>query len=295
VRQAGLSPVAFCDRVRTRAEALCVDGALACTDPLEALAAHPDLVVIATDAPSHAALARQALRAGAHVLIEEPSALCLSDADRLLELARQQRRTFTPCQPWCFSPDVRALFDSLREKRLGTLCHGAVQIRRDCRRASLAGWQSGGGVLLEESLPAVDLLRRVFGAPLAVSCFWQNGMHPQVMAEDCAVAAVRFGGGALGVIEASACCAEDCGAALSVFGSAGSAVLGGDALGGSLAALYADAADAISHGNSPLVTGQDSRETLAFLFACQQSAATQTTVTLRQNPDRPAAAASAAR
>jgi predicted dehydrogenase len=43
---------------------------------------HPDLVAVATDSGSHAALAVDCIDAGCHVLIEKPLALSLSDADK---------------------------------------------------------------------------------------------------------------------------------------------------------------------------------------------------------------------
>ena len=48
-----------------------------------------DAVVVATPPGSHAALARQALSAGCHVLVEEPLAASVEDAEMLVELSNR--------------------------------------------------------------------------------------------------------------------------------------------------------------------------------------------------------------
>src|SRR4051812_7355845 len=52
-----------------------------------------DAVVIATIAPTHFDVARRALGAGKHVMIEKPMTLTTSDAVALTALARKLRRT----------------------------------------------------------------------------------------------------------------------------------------------------------------------------------------------------------
>lgn len=62
-------------------------------DSFEAgLALHPDLVVIATYADSHADLAIRAMEAGAHVFVEKPLATTVADAERVVETATRLRR-----------------------------------------------------------------------------------------------------------------------------------------------------------------------------------------------------------
>lgn len=58
----------------------------------EGLATKPDLVVIATYADSHAALAIQAMEAGAHVFVEKPIATTVADAQRVAEVAKRTGR-----------------------------------------------------------------------------------------------------------------------------------------------------------------------------------------------------------
>jgi predicted dehydrogenase len=64
------------------------------TTQLDELLADPalDAVVIATIAPTHYDVARRALLAGKHVLVEKPMTLTSADAHALTALAGQQRR-----------------------------------------------------------------------------------------------------------------------------------------------------------------------------------------------------------
>ena len=57
-----------------------------------ALKTNPDLVVIATYADSHAALAIQAMQAGTHVFVEKPLATTVADAEAVAETARRTNR-----------------------------------------------------------------------------------------------------------------------------------------------------------------------------------------------------------
>jgi predicted dehydrogenase len=58
----------------------------------EGLAQKPDLVVIATYSDSHAALAIQAMEAGAHVFVEKPLATTVADAQKVVDTAQRLSR-----------------------------------------------------------------------------------------------------------------------------------------------------------------------------------------------------------
>src|SRR5688572_8612123 len=64
------------------------EGVATHTDVHEMLATHkPDVVHVVTPPASHAELSRACLEAGAHVYVEKPFALSISDADAVLGLA----------------------------------------------------------------------------------------------------------------------------------------------------------------------------------------------------------------
>jgi predicted dehydrogenase len=69
----------------------------------------PHVVHICTPSPSHVALAKLALEAGAHVLIEKPLAPTLESTVSLLELAHQRQKMLTPVHQFPFQEGFRRL------------------------------------------------------------------------------------------------------------------------------------------------------------------------------------------
>jgi predicted dehydrogenase len=70
---------------------------------------HADGIVVATPAPSHAALAARALEAGKGVLVEKPMTLGAREAQQLVELAEAMDRPLMVGHLLLFQPAVREL------------------------------------------------------------------------------------------------------------------------------------------------------------------------------------------
>ncbi len=68
-----------------------------------------EAVVVATDAPSHFAIADASLRAGKDVFVEKPLALSSRDADAMVALAEQERRVLMVGHLLLFHPAVTRL------------------------------------------------------------------------------------------------------------------------------------------------------------------------------------------
>jgi predicted dehydrogenase/nucleoside-diphosphate-sugar epimerase len=73
--------------------------------------AQPDVVHVCTPPAAHAAGARTALEADAHVYVEKPFALTAADAVRLLELAERRKRIVCAGHQLLFDPAFTALVD----------------------------------------------------------------------------------------------------------------------------------------------------------------------------------------
>jgi predicted dehydrogenase len=86
-------------------------------------AADVDAVVVATPAASHHTLARAALLAGQHVLVEKPFTTSETEAESLVELAERRRRILMVDHPVVFSPAMAAVRELLAAGRLGDLQH----------------------------------------------------------------------------------------------------------------------------------------------------------------------------
>ncbi|BAM04531.1 Gfo/Idh/MocA family protein [Phycisphaera mikurensis] len=91
----GVALAGLNDEDRGRAEALAASGAAGSPrvfTRLEDLLDAVDAVVVATPAPTHAAIAAAALRRGVHTLVEKPLATTLPEADLLIGLAEENDR-----------------------------------------------------------------------------------------------------------------------------------------------------------------------------------------------------------
>ncbi|MBA2385285.1 MAG: Gfo/Idh/MocA family oxidoreductase, partial [Actinobacteria bacterium] len=82
-----------------------------------------DAVVIATPVPTHYELARRALEAGKHVLVEKPPAMKGAEMDELVRLADERDLVLMPGHLLLYHPGVRKLKDLVDEGDLGeVLC-----------------------------------------------------------------------------------------------------------------------------------------------------------------------------
>jgi len=86
---------------------------------------NPDIegVIIATPAHTHAALARQALQAGKHVLVEKPLALNSADCQMLIDLAAQQGKILMVGHVFEYNPAVTKLKDLVQGGELGNVLY----------------------------------------------------------------------------------------------------------------------------------------------------------------------------
>lgn len=143
------------------------------TDATAALAARPDIVVVATPTRFHVPLALAAVEAGADVLVEKP----LSDSDEgvpeLIEAARRHAAVVAVGCQLRFSPALLRLRDILAAGSLGRLV--TVQVEQgeylpswhpyeDYRTSYAARRDLGGGVVLTQ-IHELDYVRWLFGAP----------------------------------------------------------------------------------------------------------------------------------
>jgi predicted dehydrogenase len=95
------------------------------TDSFEELLAAPEVegVVVATPVPTHYALAKQALEAGKHVLVEKPPAMKAEEIDGLVAIAADRDLVLMPGHLLLYHPGVRKLKELIDSGELGeVLC-----------------------------------------------------------------------------------------------------------------------------------------------------------------------------
>lgn len=222
---------ASADRARTVGERWDVPW----TIRLEELLARDDVdaVTIATPSGLHAGQALAALRSGRHVVVEKPIALTVADADEIIREGHQRGLTVATISQRRFEPAVRGLHAAVQAGALGriSLIIAEGLYHRPQSYYDSAAWRGtralDGGVLMNQAIHVIDLLRWLGGPPASVSAHLATIGHA-MEAEDTASVSLRFAGGALGEIVATTCLASEQPTQLRVYGDLGHVRLVGD-------------------------------------------------------------------
>ena len=169
----------------------------------------PDLVAIATDSGSHAAIALHCLEQGIPVIIEKPMVLGSEDADRICRLSFEMGLPVAVCHQNRFNPAVAALRTALDTGALGEPYYAAAAVRWHrgedyYAQADWRGkWRTDGGVLMNQCIHAADMLIHLLGAPKWVSGHIARRARP-IEAEDFGAALIGFAGGRTAIFEGTA-------------------------------------------------------------------------------------------
>ena len=127
-----------------------------------------DLVVIAAPNDQHTPLARAALRAGRHVVVDKPFTLGLAEARELRDLAAETGRVLRVFQNRRFDSDFLGIAELVRSGRLGDVVH--LESRIDRFRPTVRDrWREaavpGGGIWFDLGPHLVDQALLLFGVP----------------------------------------------------------------------------------------------------------------------------------
>ena len=186
------------------------NGVLFYTDSAEEFFARPDIEVVCITTPSGAHLepALQAIRAGKHLIVEKPLEITVERVDALLDAAREAKVKVAAIFQARLSRGARILKEALAAGRFGRLCLCSAYIKWHRSAAYYSGWKGtlkidGGGAVINQAIHAIDLLQWLAGMPEEIFAFKTRRVHLGIEAEDTACAALRFGCGALGTIEAT--------------------------------------------------------------------------------------------
>lgn len=214
--------VASSDAARVLAD---LPGVAVIADPFQAVAdPGVDLVVVASPNDSHASLARAALAAGRHVVVDKPLTPSLSEARRLAVLAQKRGRLLSVFQNRRWDSDFLAVRQAIDDGRVGEVVHFESRIER-FRPQVRARWreQAGpaSGLWWDLGPHLVDQALQLFGRPDTVQASFavqRDGAHT----DDWAHAVLGFG--ALRVVLHAGMLAAGAGARFVVHGTRGSLV-----------------------------------------------------------------------
>ncbi len=167
------------------------------TDP-DAAVADPEIeaVAVATTSSSHYAVARAALEAGKHVMVEKPLALSSRDASQLVRLAAERKRVLMVGHLLIYHPAVDKLRELVASGELGDIYYLYSQrvnlgkIRQD----ENALWSFGP----HDVAVILDLIGRM---PVRVSAVGHAYLQPDL--EDVVFLHLEFPGGQLATVHLS--------------------------------------------------------------------------------------------
>jgi UDP-N-acetyl-2-amino-2-deoxyglucuronate dehydrogenase len=246
-------------------------------------------------------------KARKHVLVQKPIATSLDVARQMIQAAESAGVTLGVVSQHRFDESSRFLIKALREQRLGRI------LQCDCYlkwfrsqdyygRPEKGSWKTeGGGVLINQAIHSIDLIRSFAGPVKSVFGMWQIAAAHKMESEDLVSALLQYESGATGVIQASTAVRPGYPERIEIHGTKGSAIITGDRLsawdvqddGGEQPQLqtevqsgasdplaislesfelqFQDFADAIREGRQPLVSGRAAFDALAIVEAIYES------------------------
>lgn len=278
-------------------------------DYKEMLNKHPevDLIAVATESGEHAKIALDCIDAKKNVVIEKPIAMSMSDANEIVNRAKEKGVKVSACHQNRFNVAVQKTRAALEAGRFGEISHGSIHVRwnRDrnyYEQASWRGtWAQDGGCLMNQCIHGIDLLRWMMGEPVEVFAQTRQRFHNYLEAEDVGMACVKFADGSLATIEGTTNVypknLEEC---LYLFGEKGTVKIGGtstndidvwdfsdeteddqqnkglkeqtsNVYGNGHTALYSDMEQAILNDRDPYVDAVAGRNALEMVLAIYKS------------------------
>lgn len=194
----------------------------------EELLAREDLDAISIAVPNilHAPIALKALQQGQHVLCEKPLASTLTEAEAMVQAARQANRVLQVVFNHRQRTDVQTLKRLIDEGQLGTIYYAKASWMRRRGIPGSGSWfaskhMAGGGPLIDLGVHVLDMALYLLGEPAAVTVSastynelgsrgtgfnmheTKSGAGHAFEVEDLATAFIRLSNGATLLLEAS--------------------------------------------------------------------------------------------
>jgi predicted dehydrogenase len=132
-----------------------------------------DLVVVATTNATHYTLAKAALRAGKHVVVEKPFTVTSDEATELIALAKHQHRILTVYHNRRWDSDFKTIRKVLENKLLGNLVEYEAHFDRFRNVPTPNTWKEestpGTNLLYDLGSHLIDQALYLFGSPQEVT------------------------------------------------------------------------------------------------------------------------------
>ena len=231
----GARLVGVASRRRSTAETFAQEHGISfASDSVAELLAQPglDAVCITTPSALHLEPALAAIRAGKHLMIEKPLDSTVEGTDHILAEAGKAGVRVGSIFQARFGDAARELKNAVEAGRFGRMVLASCYVKWNRTAEYYTGWkgklsEDGGGALINQAIHGVDLLQWFAGMPVEVFAWTTRRVH-RIESEDTCVAALKFGSGALGTIEASTALWPGFSRRIEICGEHGSAVMEDD-------------------------------------------------------------------
>ncbi|WP_371017847.1 oxidoreductase [Pseudalkalibacillus sp. JSM 102089] len=131
-----------------------------------------ELVIITTPNEFHFSMAKQALEAGKHVVLEKPFTVSVEEGERLIEIADKHGSLLSVYHNRRYDNDFLTIQKLIKEEELGTVVSYEAHYDRYNAEVHDDGWREqnkkGSGILFDLGSHLIDQALTLFGEPEAV-------------------------------------------------------------------------------------------------------------------------------
>jgi UDP-N-acetyl-2-amino-2-deoxyglucuronate dehydrogenase len=198
----------ICDVVPEKAQALAAKFGCRTFADYQQMARSDDVDILAIATPSgmHLEPALAAAENKKHVICEKPLEITLDRIDRMIDAHKKAGTQLGGVFQNRFKDAMNPLRQAAAENRFGVITSAVVYVpwwRADAYYANSwhGTWKlDGGGALMNQSIHTIDMMCDLMPPVESVMAYTGRPGHPDIEAEDTAVAALRFTTGAMGLI-----------------------------------------------------------------------------------------------
>ena len=278
-----------------------------------------DLVLVLTAMQRHGEIAKAALQAGKHVLVEKPMATTMEEAAELLEVARDAPGLLVCAPHIVLSPTFATMFHRIRRGDIGRVL--LARARYGWAGPWWGEWfyKAGGGCLFDLGVYCITSLTGLIGpakrvaalAGVAIPEREVNGRKIRVEADDNAQVLLDFGNACFGVVTSGFTMQQYRCPAVEVYGTTGTIQMLGDDWDPDGYELWQNAAgcwqvfketdpdwlwsdglrhfvECVRNGTTPLVTPEHALHVLEIMLKAQQAGREGRTLEIESTFEPPA-------
>ncbi|MBK7630451.1 MAG: Gfo/Idh/MocA family oxidoreductase [Ignavibacteriales bacterium] len=153
-----------------------------------------EAVIIATPTSTHTDIAIDCLNAGKDVLVEKPLARTYTEAKKIVDAAKKNKRKLMVGMNLRYRPDTMLLRSFINTKEIGDPFYikcGWIRKQSSSEKWFTKKEESGGGVIIDLGIHILDLALWLLDYPKITSVSSQNFYHYTKSVEDTSISCVK--------------------------------------------------------------------------------------------------------